>query len=128
LTRLECQLEVFRGQMEELQGKMQQLLSRLEGPRGAVDKLRGRGLEIRGRARQTMARSRMSFWDLSSSVRRHPESYAPYGGLLVTGVAIVALAIIWPRAIERVWGWVSRAWPQPAERPIESRTYTEVTT
>jgi hypothetical protein len=135
LSHLENQLEVFRGQIEELQGKMQQAMSQLEGLRGMTGYFSGRGHEMRGRARQTVARARIGVEDFRESVvpevfrmrRESGPSYAPYWGLFLTGAVIVALALIWPQAYSRIWGWFQR----PVERAMgetEETSFTNMTT
>ncbi len=106
MSRIESQVELFRGQIEELQGKMQQTLGQLEGARGTVTVLRGRGLEMRGRARQAVARARMGATDLSETFQASPGAFAPYGGMLVLGLAVVALAVVSPQSFGRIWEWL----------------------
>lgn len=127
MTHMENQLELFRGHIEELQGKMQQALSQLEGPRGAMGMVKGRGLEMRGKARQTMARARMGVEDFSDTVQRHPENYAPFGGLFIAGLAVAAVAIFWPETFNRIRDWLQMTMEQGRERMGQAREQVQQT-
>lgn len=106
VARSDDQLEVVRAELEELQGKIQQALGRIQGKRGAARMIRGRGLELRGKARGTIARARLGVDDFTSSVREHPETFAPFAGLFAVGATIAFLAIFSPRTLSRVWDWL----------------------
>lgn len=121
MSRLENQIELFKGQIEELQGRLQQTISMLEGPRGAAGMIRGRGLEMRGKARSSVARARMGAEDFAETMRRQPEVFTPYLVLLALGVTVASFAIFSPQSLARVWDWL-RGSAREAASSVEQQT------